>query len=529
MFWWLKKWYDKFMWNDRPLWESYEQKWLQKEYNTTRSTTEDTKNMVCDTLNATNCMPISSISKNPSQNNQGEITEVQYKLKEKSVLNLDVLDLSRVIDICAEIKAVEAYEEMMRKSSEWNLFQKASWFFKRSFYRMWRDAWIESKKREHIKDIENWLNSGEYSEESLRQHILNADRWIEEKAFLSHEEINKDLDVPKEIQKVVDEWLDTNPTDTDTRKQKIKELKVLLEANYPITSDLSQLESSLVRLEKAKIEWELETIEAKLNILDIGRIEYGYGNRERSFIVDILSKVEKSSLPKWLKWFIQHPNTAAVTSSILTRLGIWVLAWWAALWFASGLLIPVVVWSSVWWVLAAGRARREIKDRNAQIDRRWAMWNMTWTESTDWESFEKVKKTKEYQHSTMDLYNTLAKWLNNNDEKVREEALLAWVYYLVKHKVGREQGLNMLQYDWDKSISSQHVEMIMLFNKVFPWFVARFNTWEFFDQNNNSKESILVRDRYAYIDNLARNSMSDRDNTESSYALKQWLIYAWVA
>jgi len=392
---------------------------------------------------------------------------------------------------------------------------------------MWRDAWIETKKREYIKEIQTWLRIGTLTEDSLRQHIKDADRWIDNKAFLSHEEISKNLDVSNEIQDIINEWLDT--TDENIRQRKILELRTLLESNYVINSDLSSLEKSLLRLEKAKIEWELETIKTKLNILDIGRIEYGYGYRDRSFVVDVLSKVESSSLPKRLKWFIQHPNTAAVSSALLTRLGIWLVAWWAALWFAWWLLIPIAVWSVVWWVLAAGRAKREIKDRNAQIDRRSAIWMKTWTQETDWKSSDKIKNPEEYQHSTMDLYNKLSKWLNNNDKKIREEALESWIYYLVKHKVGREQWLNMLQYDSDKSVSSQHVEMIMLFNKVFPWFVAKFNSWEFFDEKDETPEAQLVREKYNFIKNLSNSAMSDRDKLEKEYAIKQWVIYAWVA
>jgi hypothetical protein len=54
-------------------------------------------------------------------------------------------------------------------------------------------------------------------------------------------------------------------------------------------------------LEKAKITNDLKTIEAKLNILDIGRIEYGYGKRKNSFTVKMLSKIEDTSFPKWIK------------------------------------------------------------------------------------------------------------------------------------------------------------------------------------------------------------------------------------
>ena len=79
---------------------------------------------------------------------------------------------------------------------------------------------------------------------------------------------------PDEVQKIINEWLNIDIKSEKERKAKIAELKVALENNYPeITTDLNQLEQSLIRLEKAKIEMELKTIDAKLNILDIGRIE----------------------------------------------------------------------------------------------------------------------------------------------------------------------------------------------------------------------------------------------------------------
>ena len=71
------------------------------------------------------------------------------------------------------------------------------------------------------------------------------------------------------------------PSDSPERKQKVKELKAVIESSYPaITADLSQLESSLIRLERAKISSEVDTIDAKLRILDIGRIEQGNGQRK---------------------------------------------------------------------------------------------------------------------------------------------------------------------------------------------------------------------------------------------------------
>lgn len=472
-----------------------------------------------------------------------EEKKVDLDKKKKEVLSLDILDLSGAIDIFAEMKAVEGFDKEIRDSKQWNMFQKVWWFFMRSFQRMWRDAWIDSKKKKYINEINEWLANWIYSESSIREYILSADKWIAEKAFLSHEEILKDGNVSEDVQKTIDDWLATDIKSIELRKSKIIDLKNALESNYPdITVDLSQLESSLIRLEKAKIQWELETIEAKLNILDIGRIEDWYWQRKEWLVVKVLDKlnywINKSLLPDWFKkyvwWLVQHPNTAAVVSALATRSVISALVWTAIIsWF----LAPVAVWAIAWWVLAAGRARREMRDRTAQIDRRWALWEITWNEKSDWESSNSSHKTNDYQHSAMDLYNKIA-ILNtpneNEDEynKLQKEALISWIYYLVKHRVGREKSLNMLQYDSNKSVSSQHVEMIMLMNKFFPWLVNKFNSWELFDESNNSEEALLTRKLYNQIDNLANDSIDKREQDETKYATKQWLIYwafaAWV-
>jgi hypothetical protein len=451
--------------------------------------------------------------------------------QQKNTVSLDIIDLSTIIDIYAEMQAVDEYDDMMKKSWEWWLFKKIGWFFKKSFYRMWRDAWIESKKRQNIKQLQEWLKNWTYTHQALEEHVKAWIKWIDEKSYLKHEELARDIDLPENIQKVIDEWLAIVPSDKTWRSKKIQELKQLLEEVYIrtwLTTDLSQLESSLLKIEKAKIEWELKTIEAKMNVLDIGRIEYWYWNRSKSFVVDVLSKIDKSSLPKWIKWFASHPNTAAVLSALWVRGLVSVAAGWAALWFAGGLLVPVAVWSLVWWILAKWRAGREIKDRNAQVDRRWSLWLMTWTEATDWKSVENLGKPNAYQHSVSDLYNRVFAALNSENKEIRNEALLAWASYLVKHKVGREKELNMLQYDNEKSVSSQHVEMISILNKVFPWFVANFNKWIFFDANNNSEEAKIVRDLYSHINALANDTISKRNKNEKSYAVKQWAIF-WLA
>lgn len=74
-------------------------------------------------------------------------------MSEKS-LTLDVLDISRVIDIHAESQAVEAFDAEMGRERN-GIFQKMKGFFARSFQRMGRDAWIDTKKREITKNIKD--------------------------------------------------------------------------------------------------------------------------------------------------------------------------------------------------------------------------------------------------------------------------------------------------------------------------------------------------------------------------------------
>ncbi|MDD2871484.1 MAG: hypothetical protein PHS49_05845 [Candidatus Gracilibacteria bacterium] len=458
----------------------------------------------------------------------------------KKSISFDVLDLSTVIDIYAEMKAVEAFDKEMRDSKTGGLFKKIGGFFKRSFQRMGRDAWIDSQKKKYIDEVNEGLDKGIYTEDSIRNHVLSSDKGIENKAFLSHEELVVNDKAPDEIQKIINEWLNIDIKSEKERKAKIAELKVALENNYPeITTDLSQLEKSLIRLEKAKIQGELETIDAKLNILDIGRIEDGYGQREEGTIVKFLDKINSginnSVLPDWVKKYVgglvQHPNTAAVVSAIGTRT---IVSGLAGVSILSGFIAPVAVGALAGGVLAAGRARREMRDRTAQIDRRGALGNKTGSKVTDGNSSNFSHVTEKYQHSAMDLYNKIALFssVDANDKNysvLKEEALRSGIYYLVKHLVGRETGLNMLQYDNNKSVSSQHVETIILLNKLFPGLVSSFNSKELFNESNDSKEAQLAKEIYKQISDLAYTVMDKREEKEKKYATKQGLIYAGIA
>lgn len=124
----------------------------------------------------------------------------------------------------------------------------------------------------------------------------------------------------------------------------------------------------------------------------------------------------------------------------------------------------------------------------------------------------------------MSLYTRVAAAREN--QEARDDAMVAGLSYLVKHLVGREQGINMLSYDADKSVSRQHVEMIRLMNEVFPGLVAQFNDGSLRDTNNNTREAQIYRARYTEITTLAGEIMDTRMDEEGKYATRQGLIFA---
>lgn len=140
---------------------------------------------------------------------------------------------------------------------------------------MGRDAWIDTKKRACIKEINDGLKNGQYTEDFLRSHVENGDMGIVHGTHLNHEEITSEDLMDGEITTIVNNWINST-AGSDQRSQYTKDLKEALERQYPTsTTDLNQLEESLLRIAKAKIESEIETLDIKLNILDIGRIERG--------------------------------------------------------------------------------------------------------------------------------------------------------------------------------------------------------------------------------------------------------------
>jgi hypothetical protein len=129
-----------------------------------------------------------------------------------------------------------------------------------------------------------------------------------------------------------------------------------------------------------------------------------------------------------------------------------------------------------------------------------------------------------WQHPVMSLYTRVAAAREN--QEARDDAMVAGLSYLVKHLVGRKQGINMLSYDADKSVSRQHVEMIRLMNEVFPGLVAQFNDGSLRDTNNNTREARIYRTLYTEITTIAKTTMDTRMDEESKYAVKQGAIFA---
>lgn len=454
-----------------------------------------------------------------------------YQTQAQKSVWLDLLDLSRVIDIYAESQAVQAFDTEMGRERN-GVFQKVKGFFARSFQRMGRDAWIGSKKREMVEKIKTGLRTGEYTEESLRTHVIEGTEAIRTETHLRHEQIQEEESILPVIQTAIDAWITTPPW--AERQQKLREVKGAIEGTYPtVTVDMSQLESSLVRLQEAKLGSELQNIDAKLRIFDIGGIEQGNGQRKEGFFVRTADKIAESVnnskiLPQWVKekliWTVRHPNTAAVLSALWTRWFVSLAAGGAALGFTGGLLVPVAVGSVGGGLFAGVRARREMRDRTAEIDRRGARGEMTGSTQYDWESSNTSHQTNTWQHPAIDLYNRVLR-TKEWDEKSREDALIAWISYLVKHRIGRERGMNMLQYDTGTSVSRQHVAMIQLLNTVFPGIVARFNSGVLIDSPDGSHESHLARELYETIGKLATDTMNNRISEEKEYARTQGLIF----
>jgi len=408
---------------------------------------------------------------------------------------------------------------------------------------MWRDAWVYSKKKEYIAKIKEWLDRWEYTMDYIFEHIKSASIWLEDKLYLSHEEIISNWKVSKDIQEIIDAWLYIDSVDIVKRKLKMWELKVILEKEYPtLTTDLNQLQSSLIRLERAKIEWEIDIIEAKLNILDIGCIENWYWERKESSVVKILDKfnwvVNRSILPdrfkKYVWGFIQNPNTSAILSALATRAWLSTLAWSAILtWF----LAPIAVWSLAWWVLAKGRAQREKRDRNAQINRRWALGLNEIENESGENSSNSINENDGFQISVSELLKKIEGQIvdSENDfepNDIYTESLTAWISYLFYHRIGREKNLNMLAYDRNSSVSSQHIEIISTLNKKFPWLVNKFNSWELLNDQNVYDEASISKILYNEINIKVSDIIKKRIRHEKIYARNQWLIYsvmaAWV-
>lgn len=171
-----------------------------------------------------------------------------------------------------------------------------------------------------------------------------------------------------------------------------------------------------------------------------------------------------------------------------------------------------------------------MRDRTAQIDRRGATGYNTGSREYDGESSHIGHQTGLYQHPAMDIYNSLQEYKHDNENpEIQKTALGQAIHYLVKHLVGRQTSLNMLQYDADRSVSSQHTAIIRLINQLFPGLVADFNSGKLLAESTDSEESMITKDAYSHISSLAHDAMRVRKEEENKYALKQGAIFGSVA
>lgn len=457
----------------------------------------------------------------------------------RTAMPFNVLDISRVIDIYAESRAVEAFDAEMGKERVGAL-QKIKGFFARSFQRMGRDAWIESQKRLFIKKTETELKNGEITEDYLRTHVVSGIEGIETDAHLSQETLRKDERVSTRLQDIADEWLATAPNSAE-RKAKTAEIKTTLESEYPITAELSQLEASLLQIERAKLLSEIESIELKLNLLDIGRMENGRGEREAGAFVKFADwanrGISESRLPDWLKQkaygVLAHPNTAAIGTALLTRFAVsGVVGAAAVASFAGGILVPIAAGAAVGGLFAGVRAKREIRDRTAQIDRRGATGLETGNPEVDGiSSNPTIHNTQNRQapvaeaYRSLEIFEALAEKSETDIEIARKTAIC----YLVRRRVGREQSLNLLQFSNEVSVSRQNVDMLRMIDRLFPTLKLAFNDGSLFEEENKTPEAITAKELYAAFSAETSTHMDDRAKAEKQYAIKQGLMYAGIA
>lgn len=454
-------------------------------------------------------------------------------------MQFNVLDISRVIDIYAESRAVEAFDEEMGKGRE-GVLQKVKGFFARSFQRMGRDAWIESQKRILVEKTRAELKNGEITEDYLRAHVESGIEGIAAEAHLSQETLRKDEGVSAMLQNIADEWLATAPGSPE-RRAKTAEIKATLESEYPITAELSQLEASLLQIERAKLQSEIESIELKLNLLDIGRMENGRGERQAGAFVKFADwanrGISESRLPDWMKQkaygVLTHPNTAAVGTALLTRFAVsGVVGAAAVASFAGGILLPIAAGAAVGGLFAGVRAKREMRDRTAQIDRRGATGLETGNREVDGNSSNlAIHNTQNRQAPVAEAYRSLEIFeaSPNKSENDREIAQKTAICYLVRRRVGREQSLNLLQFSSEVSVSRQNVDMLRMIDRLFPNLKLAFNDGSLFEAENTAAEAVVAKELYAAFATEASTHMDERAKAERQYALKQGLIYAGIA
>ncbi len=114
-------------------------------------------------------------------------------------------------------------------------------------------------------------------------------------------------------------------------------------------------------------------------------------------------------------------------------------------------------------------------------------------------------------------------------ETETQNALATALCYLIRHKVGRESGLNLLQFESQNSVSRQHVSMIRIIEKNFPNLIAQFNGGELFDQDNEALSAQIAQEQYSKFIRETGEILKDRKKVESEYAVKQGLIFAGIS
>lgn len=292
----------------------------------------------------------------------------------KKTVTLDLANLNRTIEIYAEMRAVEEYDKMMREKKGVGLGIIAG-FFKRGIHRLGRSAWIDSKKREEIREIEAGLKTGRYTVEFLERYAGGVTQGINTESYLVHEKTGEFNAVPEVISGLVKAVM-AAPIGSATRKNALFSLKNSLESQYSgFTASIDQLESGIARIQAALVETEVNNFDLKLQMFDIGRIETDMTDKKESWIVRMADTIDRTinsatwvndDFKRWSSGIIRHPTTAALAAALGVS-GIRAAFAGAATGATGGMLAPLLAGALAGGTAAGVRAKREMRDRNAQI------------------------------------------------------------------------------------------------------------------------------------------------------------------